>query len=97
MKRENFIFTVGYKGKYAIVDRSSRRKYYSLSSIDLLKKGLLKFSFSAALYDLEIKKKDIEEYLENFKKLSLIDANLEDLKIMFGVFAVPDIKDCIFI
>jgi len=42
MKREDFLFTIGYQGDTALVDGSAKRQYGGLSTRELAAKGLLK-------------------------------------------------------
>ena len=89
MKRDDFIFTIGYEGETAIVDGQAKRKYPGLTSTDLLDKGLYKAAFSAALFDG--KDDEAEKILVRYNEEtgSTYKSN-EELKRLFGVFDVPE-------
>lgn len=49
MNRQDFIFTIGFQGNAAIVDKRLRRKYGGASTKELFEAGLHKAAFCAAL------------------------------------------------
>ena len=50
MTREEFIFTIGYDGDNAVVDKKSAQQYGKLSSVELFDRGLIKASVCSALF-----------------------------------------------
>ncbi|MFP4485181.1 MAG: hypothetical protein ACLFO1_10050 [Spirochaetaceae bacterium] len=89
MKREEFIFTIGYQGSAAVVDAQARRKYGKLSTIQLAERGFLKQAFSSALYSGD--EGEMDELIGYFKEHTTIEAdNVDALKRLFGVSEVPD-------
>lgn len=89
IKREDFIFTVGYQGETAIVNGELKSKYGKLNSIEFAEKGFFKSAICSALYDK--KSGDLEKILEIYnskieKKLESVD----DLKKTFGVTEIPE-------
>ena len=50
LSREEFIFTIGYDGPSAVVDRQARKKYGSLSTRELAEKGFYRAAYSSAVY-----------------------------------------------
>lgn len=50
LPREDFIFTVGYDGPAAVVDRQAKKKYGKLSTRELAEKGLFRAAYSSAVY-----------------------------------------------
>lgn len=88
MKREDFIFTIGYQGDTAIVDGKAKKKYEKLSLRELAEKGLFKEAFCAALHSGE--EADLREFLSLYRRLVPgINYEKEDLARLFGVFGVP--------
>ncbi len=88
MKREDFIFTIGYRGEVALVDKSAISKYGKLSTRELADAGLLKAAFCSSIYD---NMKDSEYVLEVFNDNEGFSyKSVETLKRVFGVFSVPD-------
>ena len=48
--REDFVFTIGYDGPVAVVDKQAKRKYGRLSTRELAEKGLFRAAYSSAVY-----------------------------------------------
>jgi hypothetical protein len=86
MKREDFVFTIGYQGNAALIDGEARRKYGKYSAAELLEEGLYRAAFCAALYD-----ESLQEFTEDFRNRTGNSVDNETaLKRLFGVFEVPD-------
>lgn len=89
MKREDFVFTIGYQGAIAVVNKSSRKKYGSLSTLELAEKGLYSQAFRSAIHSGD--EAEMHELVEYFRTHTGLPADSADsLKRLFGVFAVPD-------
>ncbi len=88
MKREDFIFTVGYEGNTAIVDATSARKLGSLSSRELAERGQYRNAFRAAIFDGPESIEDLRIYLRDHTSIG--DKTAAELKRLFGVFEVRD-------
>ena len=89
IKREDFIFTVGYQGDTAIVNGELKGRYGKLQSVALAEKGLFKPAVCSALFDKN--EDDLAEVLSIYNKH--IDKPLNspaDLKKTLGVTDVPD-------
>ncbi|HPE37158.1 MAG TPA: hypothetical protein PK625_08405 [Spirochaetales bacterium] len=50
ISREDFIFTIGYEGELAVVDKSARARYGKLDTQALVREGLYRAAFASALY-----------------------------------------------
>ncbi|MDR1024827.1 MAG: hypothetical protein LBL56_03810 [Treponema sp.] len=50
LSREDFIFTIGYDGPYAVVDKDAKRRYGSLSTRELAERGLYRAAYASAVY-----------------------------------------------
>ncbi len=88
IKREDFIFTIGYSGSSAIVDRSLKKEFNSLESEELAKKGLFKAALCSAVFDNRESELDKVLAIYNSKAERAIKSP-EELKRKFGVFEVP--------
>ncbi len=87
--REDFLFTIGYEGSMAIVDRRARARYRHLSGPDLARKGLFKPAVYSAIYNDS--EEELEEILEIYNADAVVKVNsTEDLKRLVGTFAVPE-------
>ncbi|MFP4374076.1 MAG: hypothetical protein ACLFPO_07085 [Spirochaetaceae bacterium] len=89
MKREDFVFTIGYQGAIAVVNKSARKKYGRLSTLELAAKGLYSQAFRSAVYSGD--EGEMEELITYFRANTALPADSpEALKRLFGVFAVPE-------
>jgi hypothetical protein len=89
MNREDFIFTSGFQGASAVVDRSLKRRYKGAQMNRLLEDGLYAQAFRAALYD------GGDEQIRAFasayaERTGEPERSTAALKRLFGVFAVPE-------
>ena len=89
MKREDFVFTIGYQGDTALVDGRARKDFNKLSTEELAEKGLWRAAFCSALYeeDEEQMKMVVDKY--NQKSGARLET-VNDMKRMLGVFEVPE-------
>ena len=92
LSRDDFIFTIGYDGPAALVDKRAKRQYGGLQTQELAKKGLFRSAYSSALYS------GSEEELQFVKEVycTLTGADFSSPERLFGVFPV-EIKRCIYI
>lgn len=91
MKRNDFVFTLGYSGDTAIVDQVSQKRYGRLNTEQLLAKGLFRFAFCSAFYS--------ENPSEMQQVMNQIAADCKadihepaQLMRLFGVYAIPSEK-----
>jgi len=88
MKREDFIFTIGYSGDTALVDGQAKKEYYQLSLQELIEKGLWRAAFCEALFDDN--PEDMELVVAKYNQQSGADLkSVHDMKRMLGVYDVP--------
>ena len=98
LPREDFIFTIGYDGPAAVVDKQAKRKYAKLSTGELVEKGLFRAAYSSAVYSGD--KTELQLVTEAYNRL--IDpatgsgADLTSMDRLFGVFPV-DVKRTVMI
>ena len=65
MKREDFVFTIGYQGSIAVVNATARKKFAKLSTLELAGKGLYSQAFRSAVYSAD--EQEMEELIEYFR------------------------------
>lgn len=89
MTREDFIFTTGYDGDSAVVDRISKSRYGKLTTEELLEKGFFKPALCSAIYSNN--DKELEKVLEsyNFRTEFKVET-IEQLKLVLGVHRIPE-------
>ena len=87
MRREDFIFTIGYDGDAAIVDGKARKRYGKLTTAQLIDAGLYKPAFCSALYSGD--QNEIRQVIDAYNSGESASYSTEDdLKRMFGVYEV---------
>jgi hypothetical protein len=89
VKREDFIFTIGYERDTAIVDGRARRKFGRYSTKNLAEEGLFKAALSSALFAGSEEELQLVLKLYNEKSEAKV-SSVEHMKRIFGVSAVPD-------
>ena len=89
MKRDDFVFCIGYMGGVAIIDKDAKSKYSNFSTSQLLEKGLYRSAFCSAMYDNS--QEDEEAVLFTVNKNSKTSfSSIAQLKRLYGVFEVPE-------
>jgi hypothetical protein len=90
LKREDFIFTIGYDGPSAVVDSQAKRRYGPLSTAELANRGLFRAAWSSAVYSGNDAEKEL--VLDAYNKAAGTSYKAGDpLDRLFGVFLV-DVK-----
>ncbi|MCQ2603887.1 MAG: hypothetical protein MJ215_02440 [Spirochaetia bacterium] len=64
MTREDFVFTIGYDGECAVIDKKARKQYGNLKTEELFDIGLVKASVRSAVFskDPDEKRLVLEKY-----------------------------------
>jgi hypothetical protein len=89
MRREEYVFTIGFEGSSAIVDGRLRARYGSLSSRRLAEEGLFKQAICSALFSA--RPGELEEVLSIYNQRTEHPvASVEELKRIYGTFGVPE-------
>lgn len=89
IKREDFMFTVGYEGSTAIVDGKAKKQFGSLSVDDLIDQGQYKAAFCAALYDQD--EEAMRKVRESYNSLTGSEyENSDQMRRLLGVDRVRD-------
>jgi len=93
MTREDFIFTVGYDGDTAVVDKKAKRMFSKMTTMELLEAGFFKPALCSAIYSED--PGELNAILEKYNSLTdkKID-NVEQLKLVIGIQKMPkEIKE----
>lgn len=89
LSREDFIFTIGYEGRTAIVDGKAKREYGKLSTMELAEKGLFRAAFCSALYSGD--PQEIQAFIDYYNRVNDVrEYTLESCKRLFGVDGIPE-------
>ena len=89
MRRHDFIFTIGYQGSAAMVDRTAVKRYGKLSTEELAREGMFRAAFCSALYSGD--ESEFDAFRRVFGEASgMEELSVEELKRLFGVKGVPD-------
>jgi len=94
LSREDFIFTIGFDGPVAVVDKQAKKKFGRLSTRELVDKGLFRPAYSSAVYSGN--KEEIELVAETCSRLQDRQVDVAALDRLFGVSLV-DVKRSILI
>ncbi|MDR2312951.1 MAG: hypothetical protein LBE02_00265 [Spirochaetaceae bacterium] len=87
LSREHFIFTIGYDGPVAVVDSQGARRYGTLSTVDLAKRGLFRAAWASAVFSGSAEEKAL--VIEAYNKAAGASYGAEDsLDRLFGIFPV---------
>ncbi|MBN2811489.1 hypothetical protein K7J14_01355 [Treponema zuelzerae] len=86
MTREDAIFTIGYDGSAALVDKSARKNFGRLSLAELLEKGLFRAAAAAAMDSG--KREDLQAVAEAYNAVSGSSYKSESIPRLFGVAKV---------
>ena len=87
MRREDFIFTIGYDADTAIIDGKAKKKYGKLDTAQLAEAGLLKAAFCSALFTGD--ETEFALVLDAYNKgHGTAYTTADELKRLFGVYEV---------
>ncbi|MDR0557558.1 MAG: hypothetical protein LBG43_06795 [Treponema sp.] len=87
LSRENFVFTIGYDGPAAVVDKQALRKYGALSTKELAEKGLFRAAYSSALYSKD--PGEMKIVVDVYNKMAGASYTVSpQIDRLFGVFLV---------
>ncbi len=88
MKNSDFVFTIGYQGDAAIVDRKVRKELEKKTGRELAEEGYFKPAFCRAS---ETGDEETLEYIRALynQKSRIPCENLNQMKRLFGVFSNP--------
>ena len=97
ISRGHFVFTIGYEGNTAVVDGAMKKRYGSLSTVELAEKQLYKQAVCSAVYEEVTRKQGNSggEALQRVLEIYNSDTerkigSVEELKRTFGVYEVPE-------
>ena len=90
LSREDFIFTIGYDGPVAVVDKQAKRRHGSLSARELAEKGMYRAAYSSAVYSKNPGELEIVLDIYNKNANFPLDSTVSPDRL-FGVFPA-DVK-----
>lgn len=89
MTRSEFVFTIGFLGDAALVDKRAMRLYSKLGTMELARKGLSRAAFCSALHSAD--EREMAEFVEFFGRQAGVEGLTADrLKRLFGIYTVPE-------
>ena len=89
MKRAEFVFTIGFQGDAAVVDRRAMRSYRNLGTMELAELGMYRAAFCSALFSGDAA--EMQQFISYFsEKTDKADLTEDQVKRLFGVHTVPD-------
>jgi hypothetical protein len=82
--RDDFVFTIGFDGDAAVVDRRAKAKYRGRSTMELAKAGLFRAAYASALYGDDAR--EMEEFLRYYDSVAGTTYAVKgDASRLFGV------------
>ncbi len=89
MRREDYVFCIGYEGSTAIVDGKLLRRHRSSSTRQLAEAGLYKQAICSALWNQN--PEELQEILAVYNQQTTTPVRtVEELKRIFGTSGVPE-------
>jgi hypothetical protein len=89
MTRSEFVFTIGFQGDAAVVDKRAQRRYGNLNTMELAGEGLFRAAFCSAIHSAD--DREIDDFVRYFGgKTGMSDITADRLKRLFGVYTVPN-------
>jgi hypothetical protein len=83
------VFTIGFQGDAAVVDKRAQRRYGKLGTMELAGEGLYRAAFCSAIFSGS--EAEMDEFVNFFAdKTGVHDLTGDRLKRLFGVYTVPD-------
>jgi hypothetical protein len=89
MRREDFVFCIGFEGSTAIIDGRLLRRHGSQTTRQLAEAGLFKQALGSAVFGGNAQELDEVLAIYNQGTASPV-RSVEELKRMFGVIGVPE-------
>ncbi len=89
MRRDDYVFCIGFEGSAAIVDGKLARSHAGWSAVRLAEAGLFKPAVAAALFDGSAADLEAVRALYNARGGVPVQG-VEELKRTFGLSGVPD-------
>jgi hypothetical protein len=90
LSRAEFVFTIGYDGPAAVVDKQAMKHYGALSTRELAEKGLFRAAYSSAVYSKD--PGELAAVIDIYNRISGSSISVDSpLERLFGVFQT-DVK-----
>jgi hypothetical protein len=87
LSREDTVFTIGYDGPSAVVDKEAKKRYGALSTVELAERGLFRAAYSSALWSKD--PSELEAMIQIYNKITGASLSpVSSLDRLFGVFPV---------
>ncbi len=84
MKKEDYVFTIGFDGEKPVVDRQARSRYGRPDARSLADKGLFQAAYRSAVFDKN--EADAKYILEKLNTISTVQyKTTEELSKLFGI------------
>lgn len=89
MRREDYVFCIGYEGSTAIVDGKLLRRFSDLGTRQLAQAGLFKQAVCSALWSG--KPEELQEVLSVYNQSTNVPVgSVEELTRIFGTSGIPE-------
>ncbi len=89
MTKQEFVWTVGFNGNTAIINRQMKERNKDLSPKNLLEQGLVRPAVCSALWDSQTNVGALDEFAKQFSQKTAIEIDADGLKRLVGVYTIP--------
>ncbi|MDR0645169.1 MAG: hypothetical protein LBG05_09775 [Treponema sp.] len=87
LSREDFVWTIGYDGPVAVIDKQAKQKYGHLSTRELAEKGFFRAAYSSAIHSKNVD--ELQAMVDVYNKTAVAPLTASSpLDRLFGVFPV---------
>jgi hypothetical protein len=89
MKKEDYMFCIGYQGDTALIDGQAKKKYAKIEVPQLIEQGLFKAALCSAIFDND--SPAVQHIISAYNTISGSSlSGLEDAMRLWGVVPVSD-------
>jgi hypothetical protein len=91
ISRQSFIFTIGFDGDTAVVDKRAKAKYGRYSTMELAQAGFFRAAYASAVF--EERPEELKSFLDYYNSLAgTAYSPADDVTRLFGVAKEKTVK-----
>lgn len=90
MTKADFVWTVGYSGNTALVNKTMKARFKNPDFGLLLDEGFLRAAFCVAIWEEAKEGKSLDDFVAVFNQRTGLAMSIDEIKRLLGVYKVPD-------
>lgn len=90
MTKADFVWTVGYSGNTALVNKTMKARFRNPNFGSLLEEGFLRAALCVALWEEAKEAKPLDGFVSLFNDRTGLGMGTDEIKRLLGVYKVPD-------